>query len=229
MQYLGGKFRIAEQVCYFLEGIRGDRPFLEPFVGGCNIVSNMQAATRTAADSNTALITLYQALQQGWVPPTTVSEEEYAFYKAFQDAADPMTAFCGIGCSFSGKWFGGYSRDKNTTRNYALNAFNTLNKLRPKIADVQFIACSYDGFDPEGNLIYCDPTYANTTGYKDKFYHDKFYDVVRKWAKSNVVVISEYQMPDDFECVLEIPTKTDMRVKNGSKEARIEKLFMVKG
>ena len=68
------------------------------------------SGVRCASDVNRPLITMYKALQDGWIPPSTVTEEMYAEYKGIQDAEDPLTAFIGIGCSFSGKWFGGYAR-----------------------------------------------------------------------------------------------------------------------
>jgi len=48
---------------------------------------------------------------------------------------------------------------------------------------------------------------------------------MRLWSKNNLVFISEYIAPDDFKCVLQINTKTDMRNKNNNKISRIEKLF----
>ena len=49
----------------------------------------------------------------------------------------------------------------------------------------------------------CDPPYRSTTGYKGtgRFDYDAFYDWCRKMSKNNIVYVSEYDMPDDFECV----------------------------
>ena len=47
-------------------------------------------------------------------------------------------------------------------------------------------------------------------------------------SKDNIVLISEYWMPDDFECVLEIQTKTDIRNGNNQLDKRVEKLFKYK-
>ena len=46
----------------------------------------------------------------GGIPPSTVTEEMYAEYKGIQDAEDPLTAFIGIGCSFSGEVVWGYAQ-----------------------------------------------------------------------------------------------------------------------
>lgn len=52
---------------------------------------------------------------------------------------------------------------------------------------------------------------------------------MRLWSKNNDVYISEYVAPDDFECVLEIPTKIDIRNRDNKMERRVEKLFKHKG
>lgn len=224
MQYLGGKNRIGKKIATYLEAIRGDREYLEPFVGGAWVLQEI-SGRRTASDSNEALITMYLALQDGWIPPEEVSESMYAEYKLKQDATDPMTAFIGIGCSFGGKWFGGYARSGD--RDYCHNARNSLIKQLPKIKDVLFKYRDYHNWIPYNCLVYCDPPYEGTTGYKDKFDTASFWETMRKWSENNIVIVSEYKAPTDFKCVLEIPTKTDMHVA-GVQEARIEKLFQYK-
>lgn len=229
MRYLGGKSKTRKQIAGYLESIREGRQYLEPFVGGAWILQEM-SGERYASDSNGALITMYKALQTGWVPPEDVSEELYREYKAKQNEDDPLTAFIGIGCSFGGKWFGGYAG--RTERNYAVNAKNSLLKQLPLIQDVKFLHRDYRWFFPENTLVYCDPPYEGTTGYRSGFSHKVFWDTIREWSEKkhgNTVVVSEYKAPADFQCVLEIPIKTDMRMKDGSKDSRIEKLFTYKG
>ena len=51
---------------------------------------------------------------------------------------------------------------------------------------------------------------------------------MRKWSVNNDVYISEYQAPNDFECVLEIDTKTDIRNGKNQLDKRVEKLFRCK-
>lgn len=76
-------------------------------------------------------------------------------------------------------------------------------------------------------LVYCDPPYENQKQIsRIKFDHTEFWDTMRQWAKSNTVVISEYYAPDDFRCVLEMPTKTDIRNSSG-RLSRIERLFQI--
>lgn len=230
IRYLGGKSRTWKQICAFLESVRKpNQTYLEPFVGGAWVLQGM-SGNRIASDYNQSLITLYKSLQQGWNPPTEVSLELYKDVQAKKDPLNPLTAFVGFGCSYSGKWFGGLARD-GSGRNYALNAYNSLMKKARTFNGVEFLHKSYLDYNPNGYLVYCDPPYQNTTGYGavGDFDTDLFWNTMREWSKSNTVVISEYQAPSDFECVLEISTKTDMRMKNGTKDQRVERLFMFRG
>lgn len=234
MQYLGGKKRVAKQLCEFLNDqikLNDFKSYFEPFVGSCAIIENINHLNRIGNDINKYLIAMYEALQTGWIPPKEVSEEEYKQIRENKDIAPWLTGFVGIGCSFSGKWFGGYARDKKVVRNYALNAHNTLLKQLPKIKDVLFISKDYLWYEPMNSLIYCDPPYANTTTYgiATKFDSVLFWDTMREWSKDNAVFISEYKAPDDFECVLEIETRTDMKNIEGKMIPRIERLWKWRG
>lgn len=227
MRYFGGKTRIRTQISEYLESIRlPNQTYFEPFCGGACVLQEM-SGKRIASDGNIALIAMYKALQRGWIPPDSINETEYRAYMKRKPSDDPMTAFIGFGCSFAGKWFGGYARSSD--RNYALNAKNSLLKQVVSIKNVVFVKGMFQEHSPVNRLIYCDPPYEGTTQYGafDGFDHVLFWNTMRKWSENNTVVISEYNAPDDFECVKEIETKTDIRV-GGLKEKRIERLFRMK-
>lgn len=234
MQYLGGKSRTAKPICDYLNKLIKDNKievYYEPFCGACNIISDIQCYKRYASDAHYYLVQMWrEVVTFGWEPPSAVSEEDYDSAKTHIGWPDHCIGFIGFGCSYSGKWFGGYARD-NTGRNYASNARNSILKKAKKLEGVTFRWCSYENCISyvSGKLIYCDPPYKGTTSYKgtDQFDHDAFWQWVRARSKHNIVIVSEYEAPDDFECVLEIETKTDMRTNSG-KEKRIEKLFRLK-
>ena len=79
----------------------------------------------------------------------------------------------------------------------------------------------------------CDPPYKGTCKYKtDPFPYEEFYDWCRYMSKNNTVLISEYNMPNDFECIWKKESKVNFdsnRVSNDKKNLRIEKLFTLKG
>ena len=201
---------------------------VEPFVGGCNIISKM-SGERYCYDINEYLIEMYKAVQNGWTPPAIITEEEYDYIRNNKDKDKPLTGFVGIGCSYSGKWFGGYARNK-TGRNYCLNAHNSILKQLNEIRDIKFDCKDYKELEFDDCLIYCDPPYKNTTKYSiiGSFDTEEFWNVMRNWSKNNIVIISEYEAPYDFECIKEIHTKTDIRNSDGKRESRVERLFKFK-
>lgn len=228
MQYLGGKSKTRKQISAFLESVRKPgQTYFEPFVGGAWVLQEM-SGKRIASDGCYPLIAMYMDLQNGWIPPEVLSEEEYHTLKKDTDPYNGMRAFAGFGCSYSGMWFEGFAR--SGSRNYCGNARNSLLKQLPKIKDVQFRYGVCTDFSPIESLVYCDPPYYGTKQYGavSRFDHALFWQTMREWSKNNTVVISEYKAPEDFKCVLEIPTKTDLRVA-GKKENRIERLFMYNG
>ena len=229
MQYFGGKQRISKQIVEVLNEYRKDnQPLVEPFVGGCNVISKM-SGERYCYDINEYLIEMYKAVQNGWTPPAIITEEEYDYIRNNKDKDKPLTGFVGIGCSYSGKWFGGYARNK-TGRNYCLNAHNSILKQLNEIRDIKFDCKDYKELEFNGCLIYCDPPYKDTTKYPiiGEFNTEEFWNVMRNWSKNNTVIISEYEAPNDFECIKEINAKTDIRNRSGKRENRVERLFKFK-
>lgn len=231
MHYFGGKARTTKSISEILNK-ENCEVYLEPFVGAGWILQNINPKIqRIANDSNQYLVDLLKAIQSGWIPPSSVSEELYDLIKKNPGNYDPfLVGFVAFGCSHSGKFFGGYARD-NTGRNYALNAKNSLLKKKPKFNNVIFSCLDYEEFllknvvSDKKILIYTDPPYACTTKYKgSNFHYDKFWDIMRKYRQmSNVkLYISEYNAPSDFTSIWEHKTKTDMHCENNE---RIEKLW----
>ena len=230
MQYFGGKAKIAKYIVPYLEGVRKENQiFVEPFVGGANIVSQM-SGKRKAYDFNEYLIEMYKGVQNGYELPDSLTEEEYKYIREHKDEDKVLTGFVGFGCSFAGKWFGGYARNKQN-HNYCKASKNSLMKKMSTMIDVEFDWRDYKSLFLKGCLIYCDPPYANTTKYTGApdFDSEEFWNIMRAWAKDNDVYISEYEAPDDFVSVLEIPTKTNIRDKSDNVCCRVEKLFKYKG
>jgi DNA adenine methylase len=176
---------------------------------------------------------MFKALQEGWIPPKELTKEEYDYIKNNPDEKPYLTGFVGFGCSFAGKWFGGYAKD-NTNRNYCLNAHNSILEKMKNLMNTTFECKDYKELNPENCLIYCDPPYKGTTPYYKKilgeFPYDIFLDWIHKQSKNNLVLVSEYKhnVPDDAIIVLEIPSKTSIRDKSGQVIETVEVLYTLK-
>lgn len=228
IQYFGGKTRTYKQIAQILNTYREENQiFLSPFVGGA-WVEQLIEYPKQCYDKHPYLIAMYKELQKGWIPPTELSEEEYKYIKSHPDEKPYLTGFVGFGCSFSGKWFGGYARNK-TGRNYCSNAHNSILKKMQNLKNTQFECVDYRELNPEGYLIYCDPPYEGTTPYSKQlvgeFNSQEFWEIMRDWSKNNTVFISEYNAPDDFKCIWQQEVKLDIRDKENKKQKRVEKLF----
>lgn len=97
-----------------------------------------------------------------------------------------------------------------------------------KVKDVNFVDWDYQDISLSGAVIYCDPPYQNTTKYAtDMFDYVGFWNWCREMSKNNFVFISEYNAPNDFECIWMKDVKTSLKVHEH--ENRTEKLFIYKG
>lgn len=76
MHYYGGKYKIRKDLWKILNREAEGRAFVDLFCGACNVVEGISTATkRIANDNNPYLITLLKAIQNGWIPPESVSKE----------------------------------------------------------------------------------------------------------------------------------------------------------
>jgi len=127
-----------------------------------------------------------------------------------------------------GKWFGGWRRDKIGKRDYVAEGYRNSVKQSARIQGVELMCCSYfDLVFPDKSIIYCDPPYQNTTGYKDKFDHEMFWVWCRaKAEQGHKVFISEYNAPDDWEFVWQKEIVSSLTKDTGSKKG-VEKLFVL--
>ncbi len=231
MKYMGSKARFKKQILQHIPTCGAH--YIEPFAGGMNMIDGVRDADcRVANDFNRYLIAMFQALSFGWIPEK-ITKDEYLELKSL-NGHDYLIGWAGIACSYSGKWFGGFAGDvmtKGGLRDYQQEAINNALKQISNLKGVSFVSGSYDEMlIPDGSIVYCDPPYAGTTGYKDIFDNDKFWQWVRQISEKNQVFISEYTAPDDFECVLEIQTKSSLSANgsSGGSKLSVEKLFTIK-
>ena len=229
MKYMGSKNRIAKYILpIMLKDRKENQYWVEPFVGGANMIDKVDGL-RIGADFNKYLISTIKALQDGWLPDEKITEEQYLNIKQNKDMfQEHLIGYVGFQLSYGAMWFGSYRRDKQGVRDYSLEAYKNVKKQAPSLSGVHFECCSYNDLEiPDNSIIYCDPPYENTASYKavDKFNHQEFWEWCRTKSKEgHTVFISEYNAPNDFECIWEKEVNSSLTKDTGSKKA-IEKLF----
>lgn len=160
MRYLGGKARLAKIISKELHKyINKDTVYYEPFCGSCNVATLVSARTKILSDKS-PVVFMYEALvNKGWTPPQTLSEQEYKLLKISGNYENPLYSFAAFGCSFGGKFWGGFARN-NVGHNYALSAHNTLLKKKALLKESKCVFEFKDYRDVKfvpNSVVYCDP------------------------------------------------------------------------
>ena len=203
--------------------------WVEPFVGGANMIDKVDGE-RIGADLNKYLIEALLTIRDNIndIPKSNEDFTEEDYKQLRKNDRYRFKGYAGFAFSYSGKWLRGWCRDKENKRDYVAESFRNAIKQNPKLQGVDFVNSSYGELDiPPNSLIYCDPPYEGTEKYKDDFNHNEFWDWCREKAKEgHQVFVSEYNAPDDFQCVWEMEVNSSLTKDTGSKKAT-EKLFKV--
>ena len=247
IKYMGSKSRIAKHIVPIIQKyIDENKPafYLEPFVGGANVIDKIKCPNKFGSDKNKYLIALLKHVQSGGQVYDSVSKDLYDKARtAFNNGdtsefEDWEVGNIGFIASYNGRWFdggyakAGYEKTKNGLRfrDYYREAKDNLMNQAPNLKGIEFRVCDYKRIiDPCGCVFYCDPPYANTKQYKNaaNFDYDEFWQTMRDWSKNNIVIISEQNAPDDFEVIWEQPVSRS--IKATDKSISVEKLFKYKG
>lgn len=231
MVYMGSKARLAKYLAPIIQSyITPDTVgYLEPFVGGANMIQHIKHEKRYGSDTNKYLIALLKHTQNlNNIFPETITEEEYNRVNNNKDNYDDwyvgLVGFC---ATFGGKFFGGYARTKG--RNIPKERITNLNNQRKDLTNISFKCYDFTKINSLKNfVIYCDPPYFETTAYSSKFNHKVFWDWVRSYSKNNIVLVSEYSAPSDFNCIYEKEVKTKLTKDGSSYKPDTERLFLWK-
>jgi len=217
MKYMGGKAKIASKLA---EIIGSGDVLIEPFMGGGSMTAALAPSFNKvfAYDIHIDLVLMWQALLAGWEPPSNVSREEY--YKLKFDTNSALRGFAGFACAFGGDWFQGYAY--NTIRaNYALEAKNL---LRKKLRTMKNVVVDLEDYRnlviPPGAVVYADPPYGGTQGFKTElnggeFNSNEFWNIASGWATNGATVfVSESNAPGDWDLIWEMERSRGLRGKN---------------
>lgn len=206
MKYVGSKNRISKYIIPILQKLIDDNNasvYYEPFVGA-NMIDKIKCEYKIGNDIHKELIALLRAVQSGWIPPDTITEEGYNKVKQHkEDYPDYYVGLVGFCATFGAKYFGGYARARG--RDMPNEAIRNLMRQVPYISDIKFMCDNYLDVDMSifhNAVIYCDPPYHDTTKFSTgKFDYNKFYDWCKDISKTNILCVSEYDAPSDFKCI----------------------------
>ena len=217
--------------------------FIDLFGGGMNVVCEIPCDYKVAVDYNKYVIALWKELQENGMKniPTDVTEEMYndvknCYLNKTYKYKDFIIGYVGTCCSFGGSWFNGYARfNPNKNEDHIKEAYNSLKKQVENfigLGNTTFVWRSYEKFQLNGNeVVYCDPPYASTKKYESDFDNNAFWEWARKASKkAKKLYVSEYDAPDDFECIWQMDKKDGLGRRKGMKQnIKTEKLFIFKG
>ena len=239
MKYVGSKNKLSKELIPIIQSFitKETESYIEPFVGGANIIDKIQFHKKIGYDIHPELIELLNYVKYNSDKlPIGISKDEYIQVRDNKDIYDKwfvgLVGFCG---SYNAKYFGGYAGEcitKQGIRHYDQEAIRNLKKQAKNLKDIEFKSLDFRKLDAnniKNSVIYCDIPYRGTTDYKtEKFPYEEFYEWCKLLSKNNTVLISEYSMPKEiFECIWEKEHRTFLD-KNDNNKKRIEKLFIVK-
>ena len=239
--YIGSKNRISKELVPIIQSyIKSDtKGYLEPFVGGCNVIDKVKHNNRVGMDIHKQLIALFNKLQTNMDEiPDVITNIEYNKVRDNKDEyEDWYLGLVGFLGSFGAKYFGGYARHNkdDNTEQIQKGSIKNLKKQYESLKDVKFVNSSFLNIPKDkikGYVIYCDPPYRGTTKYKtEEFPYEEFYQWVKDMSIHNTVLVSEYNMPEEFECMWVKETNVNFdsnREANDKSNIRVEKLFTYK-
>ena len=242
MIYMGSKSKYAQYIVPILQKVINDKGinlYIEPFVGGANIIDKVKCERRIGYDRSDTLIALLCQARDDFSKVLADGNRELwdkgkSYIKDGVMPEDMTLAEIGAMEFFASFSNGGFPRGyaKNTAgRNYFKEARANMEKQAPNLKGIEFYQSNYynlSGF--KGAVIYCDPPYANTKHYgyanQEKMDYTRFWNWAREMSKDNYVFVSEQVAPDDFETIWEMEAKRTNGKDNNFKA--IERLFRYK-
>lgn len=259
--YHGGKQKIGKKIAKIIydesEDIEEDEDFIikgycEPFCGMLGVYQHIPELFKNykpklkykAGDTNKSVIMMWKEAKKGWKPPTHITETKFNTLKTSKDSA--LKGYAGHQYSFGGQYFQGYAPKYGKVLKNSQTVIDKISNIG-SIMDKSNTTFSHGGYTQYSKLknyiIYCDPPYSNSKKHytsnksgdmSQKFDDEKFFDWCRIMAEDNIVFVSSYDAPEDFEEIFSISRKItgispDLLKKNKPQKNRLrtEKLYVV--
>lgn len=179
-------------------------------VWGGNLSANskykLNVSNIYGVDNNKYLIALLKKVQFSNIEYFSVTKEEYNNIKYNKNKyEDWYVGYVGFLQSYGSKFFDGYINSNIKGRNRVREMYNNLMKQKECFKDIKLLYKDIFNIDyskfPKNSLLYFDPPYANTTKYHNKFDIDKFWKLITELSRNFIVLVSEFNAPEEFESV----------------------------
>ena len=246
MQYMGSKARFAKYIVPILQKCIDDNDiqmYIEPFVGGANIIDKIKCNERIGLDINPYLIKLLRYIRDNDLSdlPERILFEEYeqvrnSYRLNTNEYPDWYKGFIGFCGSYGSRFFdGGYARNSknDVTGERTKSAIKNLKEQSPNLKGIKFSCKNYSDINIDSvknTVFYLDPPYKNSKKYEfNNIDYDEFYIFCKNLKNNNnLVFISEYAMPKDFRVIWEKETNATIDKNAKYRDIkRIEKLFII--
>lgn len=243
LKYMGSKSRIAKYIVPIIQekiDKNNITTYIEPFVGGCNVIDKIRCKNKIGSDKHKYLIEMLTNLDKIKTLPEFISKEHYSevrkcFNENNHSFPDWYIGAVGFLSSYNGRFYdGGYSgvvhTKAGTVRNYYDEAKRNLENQITSLKDIKFLHGDYADLwsDAKNSLIYCDIPYQGTKQYgiSKNFNYDKFWNWAEEMSKYNIVLVSEHNAPHQWHCIWEQGVKRT--IDNTKRVKAVEKLFELK-
>lgn len=146
---MGSKNRYAKQLLPIILANRdADQWYVEPFVGGANMIDKVDG-NRIGADLNPyliqALVSIRDNLNELHKSNEDFTEAQYRELRKIDDYKHKW--YAGFAFSYSGKWLGGWRRDGDGKRDYVAESYRNAEKQSPNLAGIKLICSGYNALD----------------------------------------------------------------------------------
>lgn len=247
MRYQGSKNKLSKYIVPILQSIIDENKlnyYIEPFVGSASIIEKIKCENKIGSDINPELISLLKYMRDD--PLLSIAPEDCSFehYKDVRENrknitnkySQEYTSLIGYAASYGGRYFdGGYGRHKagsSNSRNVYKETVKNMREHAPFLSGINFECVDYTCYNTtnyKNCLFYCDSPYINTKKYPyQNFNQEQYYEWLRELSKNNFVIISEYTMPDDFECIWSKEVSVLQKSDRVVGDKAIEKLWRLK-
>lgn len=239
MVYMGSKNKYSLEIVSILQDIinkNNIQVYVEPFVGGANIIDKIHCDKKFGFDKNKSLIELHTKAQENFdeIPETSNAEWWYEakdLYRKFQGSAEiekymplwKVGAIQFLGSFSNGGFSRGYAKPSKGRDPYN-EAYRNLKRQseQEEYKNIIFDSGDYKIWPViKNSLVYCDPPYEGTKPYgyafETKFNHKEYWDWVREASKIAFVVVSEQNLPEDFDIIWQKEVKRTTNKSNDFK------------